>query len=294
MELRSLRYLVALADDQSFTRAARRVGIAQPALSQQIRKLEAEVGLALVDRTTRRVTITEAGQTLVEHARRILQEAELAEAELQQLSGLRTGRLSIGATHTMGSVDLSHLLAGFHRAYPSIELAVHEDVSLSLAAALRRDELDLAFITVSANGLDAHKIASEPLVAIVPPGHPLAKRRRLRASDLAEETFVAFREGASIRQRFEAVAVAAGFAPTIAFETNQVQRMRALVSQGLAVGIVPRSDARAPGPPVVDVPFSDRSLQHTVFIGWRSGRRHSPAARAFLTQLRLPAPISVA
>src|ERR1700758_4802082 len=111
MELRQLRYLVALADERHFTRAAEREHIAQPALSQQIRRLEEEVGVALVERTTRRVSITEAGELLVARARRILSELNAAEAELQAVSGIRAGRLSVGTMHTMGPVDVSLVLA---------------------------------------------------------------------------------------------------------------------------------------------------------------------------------------
>src|SRR5690349_2729962 len=170
MELRHLRCLVMLADERQFTRAAQRLGIAQPALSQQIRRLEAEVGLALVERTTRRVELTAAGSTLVLHARRMLHEADVAVAELQDLRGLRTGHLAIGASHTIGSLDLSQLLAEFHRRFPAVELRVQDDVSLEIAAALERGELDLAFITIDgrSHGLDSHLILREPLTCILP------------------------------------------------------------------------------------------------------------------------------
>src|SRR4051794_41941904 len=118
MELRQLRYLVALADERHFTRAAQREHIAQPALSQQIRRLEAELGLTLVERTTRRVAMTEAGKLLVARARRALAELEAAPAELQSLAGVQAGRLSGGAPHTKGPGDPSLLPAAFHRRHP--------------------------------------------------------------------------------------------------------------------------------------------------------------------------------
>src|SRR5579871_804993 len=107
MDVAQLRYLVALAEELHFTRAAAREHIAQPALSQQIRRLEEEVGLALVERTTRRVRVTEAGELLVARARRVLSELEAAGAELQALRGVQSGRVVVGALHTMGPVDLS-------------------------------------------------------------------------------------------------------------------------------------------------------------------------------------------
>ena len=127
MELRQLRYIVALAEERSFTRAAGKVLVAQPALSQQIAKLEAELGLPLVDRTTHRVAMTEAGDRLVEHARRVLKQVEVAREDLADLAGLRTGHLTIGASRTVGALDLSALLAEFYRRYPAVDLAVRED-----------------------------------------------------------------------------------------------------------------------------------------------------------------------
>src|SRR5688572_23970928 len=127
MELRQLRYLVTLADERHFTRAAALLHIAQPALSQQIRRLEDELGIALVDRTTRHVALTAAGERLVARARRVLAEVEAATAELSELSGIRTGRVVIGAMRSTGPFDLSALLAAFHARHPGVELLVHEE-----------------------------------------------------------------------------------------------------------------------------------------------------------------------
>ena len=286
MELRQLRYLVALAEERSFTRAASKVLVAQPALSQQIAKLETELGVPLVDRTTRRVGMTEAGDRLVEHARRVLREVEVAEEELADLAGLRSGRLTIGASATVAGFDLLGLLATFHRRYPGVDLAVREDLSVSLAAQLRADELDLAFITIpsgpATEGLDRRLVSSEDLVAVLPPDHELGRRRTLRMSDLESQTVVAFRHGATIRRRMDEAAARAGFELRVAFETNEVARMRALAAAGLAIAVLPRSDAEQPGPPIAAVPFDEPGFRHTVYMCARAGRHHSPAARALI------------
>jgi LysR family transcriptional activator of glutamate synthase operon len=120
MDLRQLRYLVALAEELNFTRAAASEHIAQPALSQQIRRLEEEVGVGLVERTTRRVALTEAGELLVVRARRILAELEAAGDEMQALRGVDVGHVTIGAIHTMGPIDLSLALVNFHEAHPNV------------------------------------------------------------------------------------------------------------------------------------------------------------------------------
>jgi LysR family transcriptional activator of glutamate synthase operon len=286
MELRQLRYLVALAEERSFTRAASKVLVAQPALSQQVAKLEAELGVPLVDRTTRRVGMTEAGERLVEHGRRVLREVDVAREEIADLAGVRSGRLTIGASQTIGRFDLLGLLATFHHRYPDVDLALREDLSLSLAAQLRNDELDLAFITIppgpATEGLERRLVSSEEMVAVLPPDHELSRRRTLRITDLEAQTVVTFRHGATIRRRLDEAAERAGVELRVAFETNDVARMRAIAAAGLAVAILPLTDAEQPGPPVAAVPFDEPGFRHTVYMCARAGRHHSPAARALL------------
>jgi LysR family transcriptional regulator, transcription activator of glutamate synthase operon len=298
MDLARLRSLVVLSEEGHFTRAAERLHIAQPALSQQIRKLEEEAGLPLVDRTTRRVHITEAGQLLVDYARVMLSAADDATAALGELAGLEAGRLSIGATQTLGPLDLAGVLAGFHRRYPRVELTVHEDLSFQLAEALQRDVLDLAFLTLEQSRtptLESHPVASDTLVCVLSPDHPLARRKTLPLAELRDERFAMFRGGATIRGVVEAAAREKGFELGIAFETNAVLKLKALVSAGLAVAVLPRSDAEGPGPSVASVPLSRPTLRHVVHVAWRKGRRQSPATRAFLELLRqAEAPSSMA
>src|SRR5579862_2123591 len=149
MDVAQLRYLVALADELHFTRAAAREHIAQPAVSQQIRRLENELGLALVERTTRRAALTDAGELLVIRARRMLAELEAAETELQALRGVYAGHVTIGTMHTMGPVDISLALALFSERHPQVRFTVCEQSSEEMAEMLRVDELDLAFLSVT-------------------------------------------------------------------------------------------------------------------------------------------------
>jgi DNA-binding transcriptional LysR family regulator len=290
MELRQLRYLVALADERHFTRAAAREHIAQPALSQQIQRLEAEVGLALVERTTRKVSLTGAGELLVARARHILSELDAAQAELQTLAGVQGGRLSVGALHTMGPVDLSLLLGSFHRNHPAVELTVREQSSEELAEMLRDDVIDLAFLSVTERiqrrGLELHPLLSEQLVAAMPTQHPLAGRDVVRLAELAGEPFIAFRTGSRLRELLDSGAAEVGFEPRIALESNESRRIRSLVSGGLGVAILPRSDADGPGSPVATARLVEPEMRRDVSLASRAGRRHSPAATAFLALTR--------
>jgi DNA-binding transcriptional LysR family regulator len=286
MELRQLRYLVALADERHFTRAAEREHIAQPALSQQIRRLEHEVGLALVERTTRRVAMTEAGDVLVARARRILAELDAADAELQRLTGVQMGHVTVGAIHTMGPIDVSLALAVFRQRHPQVELTVREQSSGELAEMLRIDELDLAFLSVTekveSHGLALVQLVSEELVVVLPREHALAGRRRVRMADLEGEQFISYREGARLRELLVAAGEHAGFEPRVTLESNESERIRRLVARHMGVAILPRSDGERPGAEVAVVKLTDPALTRDITLAWRENRRHSPAAYAFL------------
>jgi DNA-binding transcriptional LysR family regulator len=286
MDLRQLRYLVALGEEEHFTRAARRLGIAQPALSQQIKRLEAEVGIPLVERSTRRVRMTDAGRTTVAGARRILREVDALGDELDALRGVRSGRVVVGVTRTPGAVDVAALLARFSRAHPGVELDVREGLTVELVALLEGGGLDLAIIaegsSVESGLLLSRTVAAEPLEVIVPPGHGLADRTSISVAELAEHRLVTFHRGATIRRQLEEHAFAAGVVLRVAFEIADAQRARSLVAHGLAVGVLPASDARGPGPQVQVVPLRDGTILHRTAVAVRRDRRPTPAVDALL------------
>jgi len=290
MDLRQLRYLVALAEERHFTRAAAREHVAQPALSQQIRRLEAEVGLSLVERTTRHVAITHAGQLLAARARRVLAEVEAAQVELLAIKGMESGRVTVGTMHTMGPVDVSEALAIFHKRHPAIELTVREQSSEELAEMLRNDELDLAFLSVTerveSHELGLHQLVSEELVVLLPTEHRLARMRSLRMAELEDEEFISFREGARLRELLLSAAHQAGFAPQIKLESNESERIRRLVARGMGVAILPRSDAVRPGAAVAVAALEDPPLSRDITLAWRQGRSHPPAVAEFLALAR--------
>jgi LysR family transcriptional activator of glutamate synthase operon len=290
MDLRQLKYLVALAEELNFTRAAAREHIAQPALSQQIRRLEEELGVGLVERTTRKVSLTEAGELLVVRARRILAELGVAREEMQAVRGADVGRVTIGAIHTMGPIDLSLALAHFHERHPNVALTVREQASEECAELLRVDELDLAFLSVTerveSHELALHQLLSEELMVLLPGDHALAARDEVRMSDLTQEPFISFRQGARLRELLFSAGRDAHFEPRITLESNEAQRIRALVSRGLGVAILPRSEAMSPGAEVVVKRLVGPSLRRDITLAWRAGRRLSPAAAAFLDLAR--------
>lgn len=289
MDLRQLRYLVALGDEQHFTRAARRLGIAQPALSQQIKRFEAQLGVPLVERSTRRVALTDAGRMVVAGARRVLREVDTLSDEIEALRGVRTGRVVVGITRTPGAIDVVGLLARFADAHPGVELDVREDLTVELVAMLDAGVLDLALIAEGSSAvspaLELRTVAEDPLVAIVPAAHPLAGRSELSIRDLAEHRLVTFHRGATIRRQLEQRAFDERVHLRVGFEIADVERARSIVANGLAVGVLPASDAGHGDGRVVVVPFEGSRLLHRTAIAVRRDAVPTPAAAAFLASL---------
>jgi DNA-binding transcriptional LysR family regulator len=289
MELRQLRYLIAIANEGSFTRAAQSANVAQPALSRQIQKLENELGLPLVDRTTRRVTITPAGQEVVAAGRRVLGEVDALRCSLQQTINLLQGTVTIGVTQTPGPVDLPRVLAAFSRRHGGVELILREGLSVNLASQLREDRLDLALVSaINASDrrqLELQRCRVERLAVLLPTDHRLAARRHLTIADLRDERFVSFSPGATIRDSVERAATRAGFVPRASLESNDVDRTAALVAEGLGVAVLPESDAHRGGPNTVAVALRGPKLRYEIFVARRAHRHLTPAASALHTAI---------
>lgn len=283
MEIRQLRYLVALAAEENFTRAAARAHVAQPALSRQIQKLEDELGVALVDRTSRRVSLTPVGAELADRARTILADLDAATDRARGTAGRLTGRVVLGITYTSGPVDVHKLLRGFHARDPNIELATEEDLSVRLAERLRADEMDLAVLASTdapdqLRGLATKLLAVEPLVAVLAVDDPLAAETAVHLAHLAQRPLVVGPAGASVRRLLAQSATAAGLTLRFAFESNVNARILDLVADGLAATVLPFSDVPAGDTGIRAVPLADPALVHRVMLARRSRRRLSPAS----------------
>ena len=292
MELRHLRTLDAIARHGSFTRAAEELHLAQSALSQQVRRLEAELGIDLLNRTSRSVSVTQAGQVVLDYARRVLDEVDGLHLELEELSGVLRGKVAIGAIWPTGSYDLPGLLGTFHERHPGVEIHLVEHTADHLLDRLRRDDLDCAFASVDTDTLGdefaATKLFEEELVATVAPDHRLARAEHVTLQELAGEPLIAYREGSELRRRLEWTMAAAGLEPRNAFYCTEMAAVRALASRGLGVAVLPRSIAELEGPPVAIRPVRPAPPTWPVALVWRGRRRQPPAAKAFL-QLALEA-----
>ena len=287
MQLQQLRYAVAVAEERHFTRAAAGLHVAQPSVSNQVRLLERELGAPLFHRERAAVTLTAAGEVFLPWARQVLADVERSRVEVRELLGLRRGRLALGATPSLTTGLLPSVLAQFHQRYPGVELGLHQAGSRDLAARLAAGDLDLALLIlpVSGSGLATEALAEEELVLAVPRGHPLARRRTLRVTDLRDVPLVMFRPGYDLRAATEAACRAAGFEPTLALEGGEMDGVLALAAAGLGAAVVPSTVVEAAGP-LRGLRFTGGALTRTVGLAARADRPRSRAAVAFSEGLR--------
>jgi DNA-binding transcriptional LysR family regulator len=280
MELHQLRYFEAVARHLHFTRAAEELSLAQPSVSQQIAKLEAELGAQLFHRMKRRVALTPAGLAFLPRARRLLAEVEEARAEIQELSGLRKGTLAIGAIPSVATHLLPPVLATFHERHPGISLTLREGGSHHLLQALDSGELDLAIVILPVRQpvIETRPLMAERLVLAVRAGHPLADRHEVGLRELRMVSFVMFRQGYDLREVTEAACRRLGFEPRAAVEGGEMDSVLRLVAEGLGVAVVPEMVAE-PAAGLVGVPIQEPVLTRTIALARRRDRFLSAAAR---------------
>jgi DNA-binding transcriptional LysR family regulator len=287
MELRQLAYTEAVARHRHFTRAAEELHVAQSALSHQIRRLEAELGTQLFERTSRRVVPTEAGEAVAARARRVLAEVDGVRGELDELRGLVRGRVRIGALLPAGELEVTTVLARFNQAFPGIEVGLREGTAADLLELIEADQLDVAFSLISGampEGLEALRLSEEEVVAAFPPGTAPSKRW-VTASDLASVPLATPRSGSAIKRSTDEFFAAAGERARVALESGDPYLIRCLVSDGFGAAVLPAAITRRAGPEVETRPLRPAILLPVCLI-WRQGRRRSPAAAALFEFVR--------
>jgi DNA-binding transcriptional LysR family regulator len=287
MELRQLEYLVAVAEEAGFTRAAARLHVAQPGVSAQIRQLERELGQPLFDRTSRRVRLSEAGRAVLPYARAALDAVAGVRLTAQELSGLLRGRVAIGTVTSLGSdTDVPGLLAGFHDAHPDIDITLAEDTSDRLLAGLLEGRYDAAFAGIAGDapeGVDTQTVVEDALVAAVAPGDALAAKRSMPLRALDGRPLIVLPQGTGMRAAVDAGCAAAGFRPRVAFEAGNPEMLAALAERGLGVAILPAGLAAARD--LHSITLTRPALRSRLALAWRTSPG-SPAAQAFTTHAR--------
>jgi DNA-binding transcriptional LysR family regulator len=286
MELRHLRTIVAVAQHRSLTKAGEELYLTQSAISQQIRRLEKELGIEVFRRTSRSVELTAEGRVILGYAQRVLSEVDGMHSELEEITGLLRGQLRIGGVYPTGPYDLFGMLAEFRTAHPGVAVHMIEDTQDGVLAALRADELDCAFTALDPDALGdefaATLIWEEEIVVALPPGHPLCARPRITLQELAAEDLIAYRDNSALRRRLERTMADLRLEPRNAFVCTEMAAVRGLASKGLGVAVIPRSAAEEPGPPIELRPIGPEPLTWPIALVWRAARRQSPAGKAFL------------
>jgi LysR family transcriptional regulator, hydrogen peroxide-inducible genes activator len=284
MEIHQLRYFVAVADEGSFSRAAAKVRVAQPSLSQQIRKLEAEVGQPLFDRLPRSVVLTEAGRCLMDYARQILASINDARRCVDELKGEIAGNLAVGAIPTIAPYVLPELVVTFQKHYPQVTLEIVEDVTSGITRRIEAGELDVAIASTCQQTptLRRESLSAEPLLALLPEDHPMAKKALIELDDLKSQRFLLLHEMHCLSQQVNHLLESRRLRPEIALAGSQLTTIANMVAAAIGVSIVPQMMVKHQSTPgCVSLPFAPPVPERELNLLYNPLRFQSKAAAAF-------------
>ncbi len=291
MNLRDLRYLVALADEGHFGRAAVRCHVSQPTLSAQVRKLEEYLGVPLVERQPRRTTLTEAGTRVVERARRVLLEAdaivELARSDRDPLAG----SLKVALIPTVGPYLLPHVARRLRRDLPRLKLMLYEYQTEPLLEKLRAGEIDVGILAlpVPQDGLEAGVLYEEPFTVAMPTGHPLAARDRLKLEDLRGETLLLLEDGHCLRDQALEVCSRVRVHEDQDYRATSLETLRQMVAAGHGVTLLPQLAAGSHGSTARGLKikaFAKPAPARTIGAVWRKSTTRGEAIEALASVVR--------
>ncbi|HEX5010161.1 MAG TPA: LysR substrate-binding domain-containing protein [Planctomycetota bacterium] len=290
VELRHLHYFLAVAEELHFGRAAARLGIAQPPLSQQIRRLEAALDVTLFDRTGRRTTLTAAGRALAARAPAVLEAAASLRDDVREAARGRAGVLRIGAGASASLGVVPEMIARFRASYPDVVVRLDDRASAPHDERLRQRLIDLALLRSPVPGMRATVVREERLLAVVPHAHPLGRRRSIRVAELRNEPFVLFpREVApDFHDDVQAAFVRAGFTPRIVAQATEWATVASMVAAGMGVTVAPTSAATMPRAGASYVQLRDADVRVRLLALSRD--EDDPLVSAFVAEaMRTPA-----
>ncbi|MFC5712370.1 LysR family transcriptional regulator [Thalassorhabdus alkalitolerans] len=285
MESRQLRHFVEVAVQKSFTKAAKQLHIAQPAVSKSVKNLEDEIGIPLFAREERTIQLTEEGKRLFAHATSILNQMEQAVLEMEELKGLKTGRVRIGLPSMVGSFYFPEQFVAFKKKYPQLELSIYEAGTTRIRDDIREGNIDLGTIVMddATEDLITHPFLREEMMVVVPDSHPFASLSSISYDQLLTEPLVLFKEGYYQRNIIHKIEQATGRSPHIAFETNQISMAKSLTRKGLGITIFLKM-VISEDSDLVGIPF-ETPFSLTLALSHRKGTYLSKANKAFLSFL---------
>jgi len=288
MEFRQIRYVLAVAQEHSFSRAAERLHLAQPSLSQQIAKLEKMFDVQLFHRLPQHVELTDAGTRFVQVASQIMDQVEGLEREMRSYAQGESGRLYVGSLPITGEYVLPEVISEFSRLYPGVELQLVEERSSQLEQLLARGIIDVSLLTmpITETSLAVEPAIREEIYLALPPEHPLANAEEVELASLADQPFILLKEGQGFRQITLTLCEQAGFRPKIAFESSNIHTVQSLVAAGMGISFAPAmiTDAgRASARPAY-VRLTTRP-ERTLVVAYRRDRHLSKPVKAFMDML---------
>ncbi len=285
MEMQQLRYVVAVARTGNFSRAAEQCHVAQPSLSQQVQKLEEELGERLFDRLKREAKLTAHGEVFLRRAVKILEEVDAAKREAAEAQNLLRGTLTVGVLPTIAPYLLPEVMAGFTEAFPGVEVVVQEDTTARLLKLALGYEVDFALASqpIQDERVEVRELFAEELVLALPPGHPLTRKRTVAVGELAAERLIVMQEGHCLGDQVLGFCDRRDLKPKISFRSAQLETVQALVCSGLGLSLIPAMAAQSERE---DLP-EYRSLQspkpeRKIVAVWPKQRPLSRAATEFL------------
>ena len=288
MELKQLEYFMAVCRELHFTRAAEKLGIAQPSLSQQIRLLEHEMGTPLFDRVGKKTLITEAGKILLHHGYNVFHELSQARAAISELQGLKRGALKIGALLTVVNYLLPPTVIGFHRSYPNVELSVLGLRTGDIYDGLLQNELDLGivYLPMEHEDLETIPLYKQNLALAAPADHPIAKERFVRLDVLKDVPSVLLPNTYYMRQLINEECRSFDFAPQPVMELSTMESIMNMVNKGVGVTILPKAyldyiDNKG----IRTIPIQNPMLTTQIGIVYRKNKHLCAASRVFMEQL---------
>jgi len=293
MEFRQLLYTIQIASERNFSRAAEKLHIAQPSLSQQLSKLEKELGVLLFKRSTNSVELTYAGSVFVEKAQRIVDMADQLRREMEDIADMRKGRLVVGSLPMTGAHVLPHVLPVFREAYPNIEIVLIEETTRQLEQLTASGGTDVSLLSLPLiePSLAHLPVIEEGICLAVPPDHPLAdpkyRDRSISVGMLRDEPFILLKKGQGFRLIAHDLCAAAGFDPRVVFESANIDTVQSLVAAGMGIAFLPkmvtRNDWQGRAPVYLKL---EGDPTRTLVIAYRKGRYLSNAAEAFIATFR--------
>jgi LysR family transcriptional regulator, hydrogen peroxide-inducible genes activator len=285
MELHQLRYFCAIAETGSFSRAAQQSHVSQPSLSQQILKLENELGVRLFDRLGRTVRLTELGSAFLPRARAVLRDVEAARSDVVERKTSVGGPLCVGVIPTIGPYFLPSVLASFSRKYPQARVTIVEEITPLLLERLRAGTMEVAIVAlplrVRNHEFKPFPLTTEKLYAVLPKHHPLERQRSIPLGELRDSPFLLLRDGHCFREAAVAACNRARLNPNIVFESGQFSSILSMVGAGLGISIVPAMAIEKRGD-CCFIPIQDERAVRTIGAVTLSGRSLPRACEAFL------------